>query len=293
MKKIILKYFPIAVALVLLITCISLVKSYEGKFTEYCVISYADSNAACDITVSSTGYVIEYTPANKLSNKYLLSHDITGRNVDEVVADLAEAAPENDTVFIGAYYREDSEGEDSVVKDIVTLAASKIPQSKIITHGAYAEKDSIRAMSGEVTVGQSMFIKAFSEVYNIYTSDAYLDEYFLYAADFHDMVIFLQYLSSENEGFTFAEELHLDLSAFKERGSYISLDSAVDYAISGSTNFFGELVENMEYMGLSFEEGKISYFFSCFVGDSTMKTYFNVDMNTGEMRYSYILTDPY
>ena len=107
MKKLVLKYLPIPLALILAVLCSISLSSYNKNRSEYAIVSYESNAVALDLTVSHTGIVVKIIPPNIENQENAENIDLKGKHIADAVYELSLLAEEGESVFVSAYINEE------------------------------------------------------------------------------------------------------------------------------------------------------------------------------------------
>lgn len=279
MKKLILKYLPIAIALLLVGACFLSLSIYKSNYAEYAVFSYSSDKYSYDMKISSSGRISSLEAVNRISFE-------EKDNVKEVIGmDIADAAAflektlNDSIVFISVTAAAKNELPLEELKAFAERASSALTVSHITAYGNYEESDMNRVNAFEVSLGRISTINDFADYCTEHIRGCYIDSYSAAPADLESLAYYVSYIRSEVLTPELAEGIHIDTSHVKFRTAYITVEEAQNLIDEGSETWFGEKVDDFEYKGVSFSNGHLRYkFTTLFYG---YESYVYVDMSDG------------
>lgn len=258
MKKLVLKYWPIPVALILAIVCSVCLSDYNKNRSEYAIVSYDSVAVAADISVSKTGKVVKVMPSDVESNEKLAEIDMVGNDIADAILRLNEYAQQNETVFVGAYIHEDTKVAPEDMKPILDMACSKLSASYLGTYGVYTSYDAQRSVSYNRTVGKLTYTKFYS---NVFTNSLgqYMDSYLIYDSDPFEMVFFAKYLAAQRGVDNLDELFATNFSTVTASVNHIAEQEARNIATEFLRTTLAWEPDNLSPFSYRFDEGDLGY----------------------------------
>ena len=286
MKKLVLKYLPIPLALILALVGAFTLFSLTSNRYEYATVSYASRVISVDMSVSNNGTVVKVIPADNKSNEALVNFKLDGMHVSDAVVLLSGVAEENETVYVGAYIHEDREVEGSEMKTMLDSACSKIEVSCLGTYGVYNGFDFKRAVSYDQTIGKITYASHYADTVTQEFS-LYMDSYLIYAADPYEMMLYAKYVG-ESIGKDAEELFSSDFSHVKNNVTHISEDEAKALSFEFLETTLNWKPDSLSFAGFRFDEGDLGYAFNFRYNGENRVTF--VDVVNGSVR-EYFLDD--
>jgi hypothetical protein len=264
MKKIILKYLPIAIALLLVGACFLTLSIYKGSFAEYAVFSYSSNTYSFDMNVSSSGKIISLEAQNRKSYEIKESvKKVMGMDIADAAAFLYQTL-NDEIVMVTVTGAEKNELPSERLSELAYRASDSISGNHIVAYGNYNETDMNRVNTFEVSLGRIAVATDFAEYCTQNVENCYVDSYSVSPADLESLAYYVNYMRDD----ILPEELRggilIDTSHVVFKSSYISVDDAKDIVYAESESWYGDHVSDFEYKGITFNSGKLKYKFTTF-----------------------------
>jgi len=261
MKKLVLKYLPVPIALVLALACILTLSHFKRNNSEYAIISYASRAISLDITVAENGNTIKTVPSNLESNEAVKSFDLNGKQISDVLLELSATAEDNETVFVGAYVHEDTETDPEGLKVILEKACASLTVSYLGAYGTYSNYDNQRAISYNRTIGKMAYSSRYADTVTEELHQ-YMDSYLIYDSDPYEMAFYAKYMCEKN-GVENAEELFSsDFSHINADVKHITKEEARAIADDFLKKSVSEDITDIYEADIRFDEGDLGYSFN-------------------------------
>lgn len=264
MKKIILKYLPIAIALLLVGACFLSLNVYKKNYAEYAVFSYSSDRYSYDMKISESGKITTLEAANRLSyeNKDSVKR-VIGMDVGDAAAFL-EKTLEDSIAIVAVTAAQKNEIPAEKLKAFVERASSALTISHISAYGDYTESHMNRVNTFELSLGRIATITAFADYCSQNIENCYVDSYAASPAELESLAYYVNYVKSEILTEEQATNILIDTSKVSFKTEYITVDSAQKLIAEGSETWYGEPVDDFKYEGISFDTGKLRYKFTTF-----------------------------
>ena len=260
MKKLVLKYLPILLALIIAFAGYFTLSSYSRNRSEYAVVSFNSKALSLDLTVSQTGFVVKVMPANVDSQEKLAEFDIKGMNIADAISELSDEAEKNETIFVGVYVNEDEDIEPEDLKSLLDIACSKLSVSCVAAYGTYENYDSQRSVAYKQTIGMVSFIKDYADL--LYSElSIYIDTLYVYDMEPYDIAFYAEYIYEKNEIENYKELLSIDLSHYKKERDFLSVEEAQDQMLKFIQEVFVDEAEDLYYVGYQIDRGYLAHAF--------------------------------
>ena len=284
MKRLVLKYLPIPIAIALALICFFTLSDFIANKYEYAIISYASRAASADISVSNNGVVVKIIPVDSESNDAISKLELEGMHISDALVQLSSLAEENETVYVGAYIHEDAEVEPSEMKPLLEEAISKLEVSCLGSYGVYDAYDMKRANSYNRTIRKMAFMSKYADTVTE-TLNFYMDSYLIYEGDPFEIAFYANYVASVVE--KNAEELFdAILTHVTAKSNHISYEEAKALSIEFLQQTLNWTPEALADEGYRFDEGDLGYAFGFRFNGENRVTF--VDVVDGSVREYFV-----
>lgn len=283
MKKMVVKYLPIAIALVLVGACILSVNIYNGSFAEYAVFSYSSDTYSFDMKISASGRVITLDAVNRESYEI---KDTVSAVVGKDIADAAsflEETLKDDIAMVTVMGAEKNEIPEEKLRELAYRAADALNGSHIVSYGNYTESDANRVNAFEISLGRIAAVTSFANYCTDNIPGCYIDSYSASPADLESLAYYVNYVKNEVIAEDLRNGIMIDPSRVTFKASYITPDTAKELIDEGSETWYGELVDDFTYNGISFSNGHLRYKFTTFFYG--YESYVYVNMTDGLVQF--------
>ena len=287
MKKLVLKYLPIPVALILAVLCSLTLSSYNKNGSEYAIVSYEANAVALDLTVSQTGMVVKIVPPSLEIQESMneLDLDIKGKHISDALKVLSELADENETVFVSAYINEEEDIDAEEMKALVKTAVSKLECAYFSAYGTYESYDLQRAITYKKTIGKVTYVKFFADT--VYDEIAlYIDSYRLYDINAYDLGAYFEYICEKNEFEDKNTLFRCDASNIAEESDRLSMEDSQALALAHIRNVYEDDPEAFSYSGYSIDYGYLAHAFDFRYNGENREIHVNT--KTGESMENFL-----
>ena len=262
MKKIIIKYLPIAIALLLVGACILSLNIYKGSFAEYAVFSYSTNTYSFDMKISASGRVISLDAVNRKS--FEIKDSVTrvvGMNVADAAAFLEETL-DDDIAIVAVIGAVKNELPEEKLRELAYSASDALTGSHLVAYGNYSESDMNRVNAFEVSLGRIATVTTFASFCTQNVPNCYIDTYDASPADLESLAYYVNYVKNEVVSEDKRDGVLIDTSKVIFTATYKPLDEAKALIDSQSETWFGEPVDDFIYQGISFTNGNLRYKFT-------------------------------
>lgn len=284
MKKYVIKYLPIGLALLLTLACFITLTVYDSNFAEYAVVSFSDGTYEIDMKISESLNVINVTSADgEAYQKNELIQSVKGMKVDEAVYELRELLGTTSTLFVSAVAQEESGVELETLKQISETAVSELEGNYISAYAYYADTDATRVDSMKTTLGKIAWTTYFIDVCEEQLDLAYFDSYLVIPAEPCQLAYYVNYLNSDVIDAEKTIDFQLNTDAAEFSFDVISEQEATDIIEANAESWYGEEVNDFTCCGIVFTRGKLQYEFSTFVYG--YESFAHVNVITGEVLF--------
>jgi hypothetical protein len=264
MKKIVLKYLPIAIALLLVGGCFLSLNIYKKNYAEYAVFSYSSDKYSYDMKISESGKITSLEAANRLSYENADSvKRVIGMDVSDAAAFLEETLGDR-IVIVTVTAAEKNEIPTEKLKELVERASSALTISHISAYGDYTESNMNRVNTFELSLGRIATITVFANYCSQNIANCYVDSYAASPADLESLAYYVNYVKNEVLTEEQAANILLDTSKVSFTTEYVTVEDAQKLIDKGSETWYGEPVDDFKYVGISFDSGKLKHKFSTF-----------------------------
>lgn len=260
MKKLVLKYLPIPVALLLSLCCVLTLSNYNNNSSEYAVVSFQSNAVAADIYVSKTGKILNVVPSDQKSDETLQTLSLNKINIADAMPSLVDLVAEDETILLGVYANENAPSDVEILKSILGKASKNITKSCLSTYGTYSAYELERAINGNYPIVRISYTTFIADTILAMTGE-YIDSYSMLRSDPYEIYFYAEYsaksadiLEEEME-----ERFNSDFSKIIKKDFKISESEAyalaVDYLESTSMGDATDLSD----MYFRFDDGQICY----------------------------------
>ena len=283
MKKIILKYLPIGIALLLVGACLLTLNIYKNNFAEFAVFSWSGDKYSFDMKISPSGKILTVEGLNRASYEELdAAEAVVGMDVAKAAAYL-EANFEDGTVFVTVVAAEKTETDQEILKQLAYRASDAVTKSHVVAYGNYTEIHVNRTNTFEMSLGRISTVSDFADLCTKKIENCYLDVYSACPAPIDNFVYYVNNVRSEHLSEEDGALIKIDTSRASYDLKFISKEDAKKIIIEGSDLWYGEDVGDFEYHGISFSFGQLRYkFATSYYG---YESYVYVDMMNGTVYF--------
>ncbi len=260
-KAFLIKYLPIAIALVLLFAMFITLNVYNSNFAEYAVVSVSVAGYEIDLTVSKSLTVIKIETISH--NAFVKSEDLAeveNMKVDDAVAFIKENFAGNETLFLASTADEESEIELEELKSISEKATKKLTDNYVFGYAQYKKEDVTRVNTVKCGLGKVAWYRNFAEYCHSKTS-IYIDTYSQDKVSADQLAFYVNYLKDnvfEKDGIN---EIHINVSKAEYGFTPISEEKALQNLIDTSETWYGEEVSDFSNPMLVLSFGTLRYRF--------------------------------
>lgn len=284
MKKLILKYLPIPLALLVALACSLTLSHYEKNRFEYAMVSYSSNAISLDISVSLTGRIVKVVPADDKSSDEVDTMRFDDMHVSDLLLNLSALAEEGETVFVGVYVIEESEIECEELKPILKEATSKLEVSHLGAYGYYSGYDTKRAISYKKPIGRMAFSTFYGDTFYDELGE-YVDSYLTYGVDPFELALYAEFMFDQHDDVNVEEVLRMDLSGVKTETPKIDKATAEKLALDHVKSSTENENANVYFSGYYFTDCNLNYCFEFEYGSDSM--YALVDLSDGTVTEHY------
>lgn len=262
MKKLILKYLPIAIALLLVGACFLALNIYKGSFAEYAVFSYSGNSYSFDMNISASGRVISLDALNRSSFEIKDSvRSVMGMDIADAAAYLEETLKE-EIAFVSVTGAEKNELPAGKLRELAYRASDALKGSHLVAYGGYVESDMNRVNTFELSLGRIATITDFADYCAENIENCYVDTYAVAPADLESLAYYVNYIKNEALAEDKRDGVLIDTSHVVFKTAYITVDEARALIDEGSEKWYGEKVDDFVYSGIAFNNGELRYKFT-------------------------------
>lgn len=260
MKKLVLKYLPLPIALVLALCCVLTLFDYNNNSSQYAVVSFQSQLCSADIYVSKTGRILNVVPSDQESNENFSELSLVKSNISDALTVLMSFVGDDETAMLGVYANEETPYEVEILKSILDKASLGITKSCLCTYGTYSAYELERAIKNNFPIVRISYTTAVADTVLAMTGE-YLDSYSMLRTDPYEIYRYAEYSAKlagvpENEiGLRFSS----DFSKIIHKDFNISESEALGIALGFLSDIYGDSIPTLSEMYFRFDDGHICY----------------------------------